>query len=48
MEKSAKVKIEVFVTEELKRKVRAQANKKGVTISEIVRRALESWVDTTL
>jgi predicted HicB family RNase H-like nuclease len=39
------VKITVLVTEELRRKAKAAAALQGVTLSEIVRQALEQFVE---
>jgi antitoxin component of RelBE/YafQ-DinJ toxin-antitoxin module len=39
-----KKKIEVFVTHEMKEKLRTNAKKSGITMSEVIKRMLEEYL----
>jgi hypothetical protein len=43
--KIEKSKIEVFLTTEIKNKLRDRANKHGTTMSEIIKRMLEEYLN---
>ena len=46
MEKMKKKKIEVFISEDSKTKIKDNANQLGITMGEVIKRALEQYFKT--